>query len=912
MTEIAHLPPERRMIYRVWPLVLQQLEVRPHGPEESLKVEWRAVSGAYVALMQVTKGGEKKETNWGDIQFGRTSSKGSVAAREMSDIKSVPSDDSVNPRVHVVAGEEYRLFWTPVKEVFEEFGNLLQTQPEQWDAIWSKYAPQTYQASPAADFAWKDGHALLDKQKLLELNMKHDEQELIFHIAFRSPKQAQQFHVKQAGDGFAAYLDVTPPALRAMYAAEILAGYAARKVSAAKHLSTLVRCHQIAEMTAGCLPDAGIESAQKHTTREGTPEYIAHHAYRHYVWQCAALEIDENAVKDSLISATDFKALSARARRVAEMSMSLVPGKETPKTMRGVSGPIRHPWLRRQELNLKDDHMLVASEDSSPIMAYFYMYRFGFQVLGVTKGDASPNSFHSKIAAVLERVKGCSGDELRTLQRQLLAGAPHSQFIEELRVCFDPRRDSQRMTNLWQRYADVSATCGVTWWTELAAWKPEDWKEFSPKVVWMKEVPGGVAGVLKNLYESRFKHYDLHLRAANELLTTFYRYHVAAASGDSGLKVFDTPVPKLKARARVDFIHDTIEIRGSTPDGGSLAPLKLHFLTELRELGAERLEPVPGKETRARTRALKKARAKNQMVHYDVEIPCDFAQTKLLGSEIPAGLSFMGTFLNNIVGITSAIQQLSRGEGEEEAPFDEKVDVAFELSKNAMQLVVDARDLAEALSPKVESVIAVPKPPPGSVAAATRPKSFWRLARDAAKVVGETKALSAIDAADNLYSGMQILVSEDGAMRFEQRRGESLRAATEGVKGLLTVGVGLASAGEVIVANGLATTFLGVGAATLGWAVVVGGIAVFTIDTLLDALSDWNKDMNILIKALDQALREELALDDSKYQLEKLEGGATAGSRWAAIPQESQTSRHIELVQSIATLQLAGSGPKSA
>ena len=86
------------------------------------------------------------------------------------------------------------------------------------------------------------------------------------------------------------------------------------------------------------------------------------------------------------------------------------------------------------------------------------------------------------------------------------------------------------------RELKLKGSTGV--WETFDGYTAHDWQKYKLRAKWIVGIPGGVGKLFKGFLARQVRAYNLAHDKANAALTTFFRYHAAAAN-HRGLQLFE-------------------------------------------------------------------------------------------------------------------------------------------------------------------------------------------------------------------------------------------------------------------------------------------------------------------------------------------------------------------------------------
>ncbi|MFM2418044.1 MAG: hypothetical protein RL385_2767 [Pseudomonadota bacterium] len=664
-------------------------------------------------------------------------------------------------------------------------------------------------------------------------------------------------------DTDAPIFDVTPAPVRAVCTVELMQWFTRKAVEAsANHLATLNHVSAMIDAAENGHKDLNLE-LQADKVCSSPEERLLFDYFRDYVWRCAATGVVRDLVATSLKCWKEYP-LSGPPQSVPADDLDAgVPQESTlpwyksaarirQETVGKRHGPAQHPFFQSLEGPLRAlvrGSLRIHPDQQEVLLAYFDNYRFGATVCdtGVEAADFPvPTHFRGRMATRMDDWSA-QVDGVRTAAHRILnRDGPMDAFLLAHANCYP------NDANLLERVADAACFAGYQWWKSLStaehsAAPPVDatgkytaatwpyWETLRAKLKPLAEI-ADAAGRLSALMQVRLAAYDLATKEAEFFLDVVGRLEITLAGSP-----VDPRVHSLRTEATEATIstadepgHVRIALRSArTPGAPSEIVLKF-ARTSASTPGKSIDDPPSGSPP---TRTLTSATPKEGT--YRVTVPAGQAYVKAVSS-LSKPFGVLAETVNVAVATVALVDAQAKGA--------DRYLACFELTKGVVGILENLPSAISALTPAMDS-------------------STWFKASEsrAAKLAPISKWIGRVDHLTKIYTGLNLLFSNESAVDKELLLGRPFRANVQRFSDWANLVVAASSTVEiagVAAVGGLgAAPLLAAGFSSTPWGLLItaGGALIAAGSALvLDLTQPWPQQLMALERAIDDACKTEV------------------------------------------------------
>lgn len=824
------------------PLALWYTDYRQASPTSRFSLAAAPILGAFVACIRASHSQANRGITSADIRYGRTNTVGWVVQCALSDLGEAddvppmpykiaaapafwflsdedpvafePDSQCADPSLmYGIPNEDYYLFWSYERALFDEFVEQLEVAPHEAIQAWGLRSHTMQSFGTPVDI--RDLDLLQDK-----------EPELVSRLLLRGHRTGYHagWHLKDQRT--AAIFDATPDSLRALFLAEFFAWYAAEAVKrSGPDLAVLTRARGMVDAARKGSPEAVFESSlwcdrSDPSNRAGhylwcddpkksEREHNVFEKYRIYAWRCAVGGVVRRDFERSLPTSPDqVHGDDTRWRDTADSI-----GSDTSKRL-GREAAAVHPTFDR---SVPRGDQMLGTVAYKAIVTYYDLYVFGSDLGKDTKESDLLTSYEGKrpweiLPATVQR--RC---------RALLSTVPNDQVQRTLAACV---RGDRAKAEFCERYLEAAAAADFSWWNVLSerGKDPNFWKAVA--------TPGKLLGLalkasgktLSGMVEARLAAHTLAFKQAQDLMEALLRQEVlhTGTTVDPHVHYLERPSAQTpNYRALIDVRGGRVSVTREHPNE---VGINRKFEFEL----LRKVAPPDATGTSA-GHGYALARELSQKYEKDLVVPVDLAELKQRHTGLPKALAVCAETLNLAIAVNTLVRSLQTDVGSKE-----RLEPVWEVTKGVIGLVDSVNASLAALKPPIE------------------PETFLKSSSGGALRIA-TRVVGGVDGFAKIWKGATILFSEDGDTAYELRHGREVRASLQQVKGGLQIGLG-----AVGILGALPATAALVGG-PVGLVIAIGGMLVVAgVDQTLDATTPYEQHVLEFERALDTSRRREL------------------------------------------------------
>ncbi|MFO0692443.1 MAG: hypothetical protein U0230_02700 [Polyangiales bacterium] len=719
-----------------------------------------------------------------------------------------PVDDERLMTLGLVADESYAMFWTYDRETFDR---VVEDLDGDHRAAFTRYRFSRLRHAARADI---DPMAIptlsaCERDKVARLLFTNGEGGyfLVQPDGAHAEQRAWQ-NTCRSGVVF----DVTPRALRGMYAAEWTVRCAVHlRKATMEDWNVLTRMGNVMEACAAeapvpelereinasllITPHAGLSLVHAPYQRSTRTVPLARadeidlvNRLRRYAQRCGAAEVERTVFRRAILVSPEGEEWKAWATSIRD------------------SHRIAHPW---HELGDRTFHgVRIVERAQAALLDYFDMSRFA-----KLQGQAGLDREIARHRAAVEDAQSWVTARCREI---LARECPNAEFLESL--CFHVMHDDQSRAQaaLSDRYHDVAAAVRYPFFAEAALEDPTTWERLAPFVKYVAKIPGKAGSMMKRFYESHVREFKTHLAdatLANRALNYLYRYHCTVEG--NGVVSRQLLVDGAALRTRIELQTDR-NIFVDFQEGRVWFSATGENPQSYPFVFATNFDDMPRDETRSRRGAsyevpprirpgqpVERVRYRwandGTVRSYSVQLPADPHWTSR--AVVPAWLKTFSDCMSFMFAIEKLVEQLDDAEV--------KIRTYVDLGQGVLGLVGTFDSVYQAWRAGQRH---------GTSDLVVRSEWIDRVARDTGRLA------SLLSSALDLYDGFQVAVGQDEDLRTALRRQDGVMVTTMRIRGGLQFASGAFGAWALGAEVAGATV-----AAPLGTACFVLGIAVFAV-----------------------------------------------------------------------------------
>jgi hypothetical protein len=581
--------------------------------------------------------------------------------------------------------------------------------------------------------------------------------------------------------------DVTPPALRTLYAAEWAQRCAVHlRKSTAEDWAVLHRAREVVNAylegdviherhnvllqsflvssNPGLPTSVAMPRPSSTVPQSPNPENVAvAEAFRVYAWRCVSKGVDRTGFSEAI---------------------EVVPGQDA-WMVRAHALTIIHPLLSGPLAHLAQ-HLTLSSQTRSALLDYFDIYSFGRSL--------HQDGFHARFDANVAGIGDATG-WVEARCASLLERAPLPSFV--IAVGAQTKLVPEDRKHLYERYWDVNTAARLPFWTREISF--EEWHALEPVLKWARGAASRGASVWKKFFEDNIKRYEFSLsqvHSANALLNTAYRFSVVTEGVDvvrNDHWTITTGRLSGDQHFRVDFDQRTISVHSYGTTNTSI-PLTFRMIERVEEATFRDQPPM-----------------RQRVNRFFVDVPCSREHLEH-NPHIPAWLKASANLLNAAFVLEKASREAQALDGV----------MCIEITQGVLGVVdgVDAIYQAQRIAQGI----------------AAEHSALRRIEALGSAVTRAAKLNTILGIGMDFYAGQQILSGADEGTMNALRAGDAATWTMYEVKGVLKLAsAGLASAGLAapaaaslgLISSASAGAFV---SGPVGWGLIVMGVIVLLAD----------------------------------------------------------------------------------